>query len=176
MEKIPTQGGSLRIYISRDKREDNTVNQILNEEQEFKLYELKTYRQFSINILQLKSKTLELLKELKSKNKRIVGYGAPGKAANYLNYFGIGTNYLDALVDISPTKQGKYFPNTGLKIYSLEYLEKKTVDYIFILAWNYADSIIENLAYLKKKNVNFIISFPQLKIIKIGDSTKLGYI
>ncbi|MCO5229659.1 MAG: class I SAM-dependent methyltransferase [Chitinophagales bacterium] len=165
VEQIDTQGGSLRIYISKNKIKDNTIHLILKEEQDFHLYDLQIYHQFSERIKQLKIDTILLLQNLKSSQNTVVGYGAPGKASNYLNYFGINKIFFDALIDISPSKQGKYFPNTDLKIYSLDYFKDHEIDYIFILSWNYAETIISNLNYLREKGTRFIIGIPQLNII-----------
>ena len=43
---------------------------------------------------------------------------------------------------------------------------KNKPDYIIILAWNYAEHILQKHKELKKKNVKFIIPFPEVKIVK----------
>lgn len=166
VEKVATQGGSLRLHINIEKKvKDNFIIEILKEEEEFGLYEVDTYINFSKRIDSLRSDLCDLLKNLKSQESKIVGYGAPGKAATLLNYFDINNELLDYLVDVSSTKHQKYFPFTGLKIYNIDELDKNLPDYILILAWNYTSSILNNLAYLKAKNVKFILMYPELKII-----------
>lgn len=165
IEKIETQGGSLRLFISKKKLIAQNFNEIIEEEEKLGLYNLKTYQKFSEHILRLKSDTINLLQNLNSQGKSIVAYGAPGKAANYLNYFGLNTNYFKFIVDISPSKQYKYFPNTGLQILPLSSLDNIGIDFVFILVWNYADSIMENLNYLRSKHVKFIVGFPELSVL-----------
>lgn len=165
VKEVSTQGGSLRLYISRNNFSKSSVKHLLKRELEAGLNDKEIYFKFSQKISALKEETHQLLEELKSENKKIVGYGAPGKSANYLNYFGIGTNFLECLVDISPSKQGKYFPNTGLKIYSVEYLEEIDFDYVFILAWNYADTILSTLNHLRGRGVQFITGLPELRVL-----------
>lgn len=165
VEVIETQGGSVRLFASKIKWEAASVEKILDKERLGGLYHLDLYRVFSKKIKRLRDETITLLREIKSKGKCVIGYGAPGKAANYLNYFGINVQLFDCLIDISPSKHYKFFPNTGLKVYPLEYLEEKKIDYIFILVWNYLDSILEELSYLRDNNVQFIVGFPELKIL-----------
>ena len=44
-KKIDTHGGSIRIYVSKDKQKkvDNSVKKILNEEKKFGVQKFKTY-------------------------------------------------------------------------------------------------------------------------------------
>lgn len=165
IEEIETQGGSLRLFISKNNIIAEKFDSIIEKEEKLGLYKIETYQRFSEHILRLKTETSALLQKLKREGKTIVAYGAPGKAANYLNYFGLNTNYFSFIVDISPSKQYKYFPNTGLQILPLSSLENTGIDFVFILVWNYVDSIIENLNYLRDRNVKFIVGFPRIKIL-----------
>ena len=59
----------------------------------------------------------------------------------------------------------RYIANTDIPIYSKEKLndiENKENIYIVIMAWNYADTIINKL---KKNFSNFIVPFPNVYII-----------
>ena len=49
--------------------------------------------------------------------KRIAAYGASAKGSTLLNYFGIGSETLDFVVDRSTVKQGRYMPGVHLPIY-----------------------------------------------------------
>jgi hypothetical protein len=149
VEKISTQGGSLRLFIGK-KRPDQVLgfNEVLAEEEEFGICSLHTFEDFSQQIISCKEQTMDLLTKLKAANKTIVGYGAPGKAANTLNYFGINNTHLEYLVDVSSSKHGFIFPYTNLTIFPVERLLADKPDVVLILAWNYKDSI---MAYLKER-------------------------
>jgi hypothetical protein len=56
VEKINTHGGSLRIYISKNKKIKihSSVKQILKEEEKFGIKKFKTYKNFENQILQIK--------------------------------------------------------------------------------------------------------------------------
>lgn len=162
LEKVNTQGGSLRLYISKIVSSDYSVSEIFEEESKYNLHHTDTYKLFSKNIIKLKAQTLKLLEKINREGETVIGYGAPGKASNFLNYFGISKDNFKYLVDISPSKQHKFFPNTGLEIFPVEKLYEDNVDYIFILVWNYTESIMSNLKDLKDKGVKFIVCYPQL--------------
>lgn len=167
VDRSATQGGSLRLHISKKVPEKypDTVRSILIEEENNRLFDFSTYQSFSDNISTLKENVQLLLVQLNEGGKKVVGYGAPGKAATLLNYFKIDPNTVAYLVDISSTKHYKYFPNANIPIYPVNRLEEDAPDYILILAWNYADSIIRSLHYLKDKGTKFIILYPSLSII-----------
>ena len=95
-EKIKTHGGSLRIFISKNKKIKihKSINKILIEEEKFGIKKLKTYKKFSKKINKIKENVINNFAQLKKQNSTIVGYGAPAKATTALNFFGISRNKL----------------------------------------------------------------------------------
>ena len=69
------QGGSIRIYVSRQR--NNKVikkikNQIIFEDKILKMYNIQTYKQFMKNILKIKEKLNIILKKMSKKIKFLV--------------------------------------------------------------------------------------------------------
>ena len=163
-DKTDTHGGSLRAFIQKKngphKRTDS-VKIFLNEEERKGLSDISTYKKFSEKIERNKESLRKLLNGLKSNGKTIVGYGAPAKGNTLLNYFGIGTEMLDYVVDDSKWKQGLYTPGMHIPVVSSEKLSEKKPDYILILAWNFADSIISKVPDFDK----FILPVPIPQIV-----------
>ena len=60
-------------------------------------------------------------------------------------------------IDDSPSKQGMYTPIYHIPILSRKRAFKKKIDYILILAVNYADIIMSKEADFKKSGGHFII-------------------
>lgn len=166
VEKTDTHGGSLRIWAEKTEgtRPINyeALKTFLSEEASCGLNQIKTYTTFAREIDKNKERLLQLLKSLKAQGKRIAGYGAAAKGNTLLNHFEIGGEFLDYIVDDSPWKQGLYTPATRLPVVSRATLAEQKPDYILILAWNFAEPIMEKLGTGHK----FIIPVPKPMIIE----------
>ena len=142
-ERITMHGGSLRIVATQDsqKQANTSVSEILAYEKEKALDDPETWRNFGQNIgrkIEVVRKTMLQL----SKNNRIWGYGAAGKATLWVN--ACKMDYLEAMVDASPLRAGKLMPGTHTPIVFPDELKANPPDYIFVTAWNYADTIKSN--------------------------------
>ena len=78
-----------------------------------------------------------------------------------MNYCGVGPDLLDYVVDRSPLKQGLYMPGVHLPIFPPEKIEEDPPDCLLILAWNFADEIIEQQARFRERGGRFISPIPQ---------------
>lgn len=165
VEIVPMQGQSLRVYVAKDRAPHPRVGAILAEEESAGLTKEEGYRSFTQLVQGNKQKLLSLLKELKADGKKIIGYGAPAKAHTMLNFFDIGPETLDYLVDSTPLKQGLYSPGKHIPIVHPDTLKSDTPDYVLLLVWNYADAILEKEKALREKGVKFIIPVPGVRII-----------
>ncbi|MCF8011066.1 MAG: class I SAM-dependent methyltransferase [Clostridiales bacterium] len=167
VEEIPTHGGSLRIYAGHSEMEytanPNVIN-LLKKEKEMGIDNIKTYQLFNEQIKITKRKILKLLINLKEQGKKIVGYGAPAKGNTLLNYCGIGTDFLDYTVDITPYKQGLYLPGTRIPVFHTEKINETRPDYVLILPWNHKDEIIKRMGYIRKWGGKFIILIPEIEV------------
>ena len=144
-EEVDTHGGSLRVYCSNNKNKklNTTVNQIIQEEKKFGILNNETYIEFAKKVVQTKEESLNKINNLKSDDKNIIGYAAPAKATTVLNYFGLNSNDIDFIIEDNPLKHNKYIPGTGIKITDKESIDKKKVDTVIVMAWNFFDTIVE---------------------------------
>ncbi len=166
IEIVPTQGQSLRVYVSKDDRPvERRVADTLAVEKEAGLTDEETFRAFGRSIEANKQTLRTLLLDLKAQGKRIVGYGAPAKSCTLLNYYGIGTDILEYITDATELKQGLYTPGTHIPIVSPDILKKDTPDHIVLFAWNYADSILEREHDVRSRGSKFILIIPEVKIV-----------
>jgi len=154
VERINTHGGSIRVYACQDENIliDNSVKQLLKEEEEYGLKKLTTYIDFGKKIQNLKINVVNNLRKLKKKHKNIIGYGAPAKATTMLNFFNIGDE-IDLIIEDNKLKHEKYMPGVNIPIISKNKLKLKN-PMVLVLAWNFFDEIKKNNKDLAKNFIN----------------------
>ena len=141
------------------------LNHLTFLEDERNIYSGETLSNFENKVRVLKIELTTLLKNLKRKRKKIVGYGAAAKGNILTNYFNIGPAILDYIVDSTPYKQGLFTPGKHISVYEENRLTIDKPDYALILAWNFADEIIEKEKDFRKNGGKFIIPIPDVRII-----------
>jgi 23S rRNA U2552 (ribose-2'-O)-methylase RlmE/FtsJ len=164
---VSRYGGSIRCIVSKKfTSKSKRLLELLKIENKFLIEDCeKTYKKFVDNVINSKKKLIEILTELKSKNKKVIAKSCPARAVVLLNYCGLDNTCLTSVSE-QPTslKLNYYIPNTNLKITSDETLLKENPDYILLLAWHLSDPIIKKW---KKKGLKakFIVPLPDVQII-----------
>jgi len=169
VEELDIHGGSLRLYIKHLENNNieikNSVIEKLNQEKEIGLNKISTYEKFQLSVEEKKKETIKFLDEIKSKDKIIVGYGAPAKACTFLNVCNMSKKDLPFTVDKSSYKQGQFLPSTHIPIFNPEKIFESKPDYVLILAWNLKDEIIEQMKGIREWGGKFVVFIPKLEII-----------
>ena len=155
-EKVDTHGGSIRVYIKKDKKVkiEKSVKTMLKEEENFGIKNFKTYQKFGEKVYKIRENVLKNIKKLKEKNKTIIGYGAPAKATTALNFFGI-TEEIDFIVEDNKLKHNKFIPGVKIPIKNKSKIKDKK-NILLVLAWNFYNDI-------KKNNTNLSDNFVNIK-------------
>ena len=173
MEVIDVQerdihGGSFRVFISKSGNysKNQRVTQFEEKEGSLALADISSLKGFSQKVSLNKSTLLNLLIELKQSGKKIAAVSTPAKGMTLLNYCKIGPEILDFATEKSFLKIGKYTPGMHIPIKPDSALVTEKVDYALLLAWNFADEIIDNLKEYREKGGKFIIPIPEPKIIE----------
>ncbi len=168
VDELPTHGGSLRIYAAHSENSDvvvsENVKKVISDEKVYGLDRIDTYKEFYKKIEQIKRDSCELLIELKNRGKTIIGFGAAAKGNTFLNYCGIGREYIDFVADSSLVKQGMYLPGTRIPIVSPEMIKEKKPDYIIFLPWNLKEELTELLEFTREWGCKFITFIPEKEI------------
>ena len=121
---------------------------------------------FQSRIDVVKNNLSQLLKDIKEEGSSVAGYGAPTKSTTLMNYFELDESFIDYIIDDNPLKQGKYSPLLHIPVVSSDYLlGDSQPDYLLILAWNFAKSIIEKVKNSSDFTGKFIIPLPRVKIV-----------
>jgi len=167
---VPSHGGSIRCYAQKSGGHyelDSGVKHLVEKEIQAGLYDITTYAAYIAKIRNIGGELKGFLEKLKSRGKRIAGFGAPAKATTLMYQFGIGPEHIDYIIDDSPLKQGLFSPGKKIPIVASDALqdEKTRPDYLLILAWNFAETIINKNESFSRSGGKFIVPIPELKII-----------
>jgi len=106
-----------------------------------------------------------MLQGLREHGKKIAGFGAPAKATTLMHHFGVGSHMLDFIVDDNPRKQGLYTPGLHVPVVPAAKIAECKPDYLLVLAWNFADVIIQTHKPFVDAGGRFIVPLPNLEII-----------
>jgi SAM-dependent methyltransferase len=169
IEKLPTHGGSLRYFIKRVLNKKLKIKKNVSNQIKFEitngLENFTRYKKFAHDVYKSREMLVSLLKKLKKKNKKIIGYGATAKATTVLNYCKIGDDMIDYFLDTTPDKVGRYMPGTNIRIlkYNKKFMKKNY--FVFLGAWNFKKEIFIKESNFLKKGGKFISHIPFPRII-----------
>jgi hypothetical protein len=125
---------------------------MLKEEENYGIKDFRTYQKFGEKVYKIRENVLNNLKELKKKNKKIIGFGAPAKATTALNFFGISKE-IDFIVEDNILKHNKFIPGVKIPIRNKSHIKDKK-NILLVLAWNFYDDIKKNNSNLSEKFIN----------------------
>lgn len=167
VEQLAIHGGSLRFFLrpARGAAPSARVLALLDEEQRWGVDERATYDAFGDDVKALRESLRSLLTDLKARGGRLAAYGASAKGSTLLNYFGIGRDLLDFVVDRSTVKQGRYTPGTHLLIRPVDALSQDRPDYVLLLTWNFRDEILGQQESYRRAGGKFIIPIPEPTVV-----------
>lgn len=168
VERIDTHGGSIRVVVENTAGEAKvqpSVARLVALEERLKLGDPDTLRRFADGIAGIKATLVDLLRKLAADGAKIAGYGAPAKATTLIHHFGLEPDLISFIVDDSPLKQGLYTPGNHIPVLPSSALLEQKIDYVVVLAWNFADSIIRNNEAFGIAGGRFIVPLPEVKII-----------
>ena len=166
-QRVDSHGGSLRAIAQKKggpRKASPALAKAVAQEEELGLNKAETFKKFAISIETLKEDLGQLLRRLKTEGKSIAAFGAPAKATTLMYHFGIGADIIDFIVDDSPLKQGLYSPGMHIEVVSSEAIKERNPDYLLMLAWNFAQPIMEKQTDFKTRGGKFIIPLPKLEV------------
>ena len=169
IENTKTHGGSNRYFIKKKINTKFRINKKVNKniklEKRFGLHKLITYKKFARKVFTSKNKLCKIFTNLRSKNKKIIGYGATAKSCTVLNYCKINKKDIDFFYDTTSFKINKYLPGSKIKIRKYKKLNRNEADFVFLGAWNFKEEIFKKEREFIKRGGKFITHIPFPKII-----------
>lgn len=168
VQKIDTKGGSIRCFIQLaegTRPVSQAVSEIVAEEREKGFWGPEPYLVLAERIKEAGQQLETELAKLKGEGKRIAGFGASVGATTLLYEFGLD-KYLDFLVDDNPVKHQTFSPGHHIPVLSPAALKERKPDFLVVLPWRYAETIMEKHWAFVEQGGNFIVPWPKLEVKK----------
>jgi hypothetical protein len=161
-------GGNIRAYIAKKDLYEikDSVKELLNIELRKKIFHPDTWKKFRQRVSVNRHKFMELAYESKKYGKTFVADSCPGRGAVLINYYGLDQSILSYVAQLpNSEKVGQFVPGTDIPIVDNSIILEDNPDYVVILAWHYADYIINNW---RKKGLKskFILPLPNFSVIE----------
>jgi hypothetical protein len=166
IEKLPTHGGSIRIYVTKSSsvwEVDHSVLDLLEEESEIDPRNESVWRLIQERSLQAKTDLLRELNVCKNRGTKVAAYGAAAKGNTLLNYSGVTADLVEYVVDLNPHKQGNYLPGSKIPIVGLEHFANNPPDVLLILPWNLASEVKAQLKKEVQNGLKLLRAIPNLE-------------
>lgn len=166
-KRVGNREGSIRVYVSWKGQYpvNKHVKELLNLEKKYKLFNPKTWAKWRNDVQTEKEEMMKFLYQVRHQGKKVVADSCPGRGVVLFNYYGVDRTLIPYISQLPGSEKiGKYLPGTHIPIVDNKIIMKEKPDYIIILAWHYADYIINNW---RKKGLKskFIIPLPKFRII-----------
>lgn len=148
VKRIPTHGGSVRVYAARPGRYEvrPSVAERLAHEDAFGLSDGSALDTFRDRVVASKVDLYALLSKIKKPGVRIFGIGAPSRASTLINYLGLDDGVVEAVMEVSTShKLNKFVPGTRIPVLDEAKLFAEQPDYALLLSWHIADELAANL-------------------------------
>lgn len=162
-------GGSFSITVaksvSRHFKNSKLIDKILSEENSKGLHTLKPYGDFKQRVLKHREEIQKFILEIKSKNKKIFGYGASTKGNVVLQFCNITQNDIPFIAEVNPDKFSCFTPGTNIPIIPEEEARKIKPDYFLVLPWHFRKGIIDRERNFLESGGKLLFPLPFLETV-----------
>lgn len=166
VRRIPSHGGSIRVYASRSREYpvDPSVDGLLREEIAAGLASGSWIDGFRERVVRSKLELYELLTRLGSK-RRIYGVGAPSRASTLINFLGLDDGIVECVLEVPESlKLHRYIPGTKIPVVEESRLYRDQPPFALLLSWHIGQELC---AALKRRGYrgDFIIPLPRPEVV-----------
>ncbi len=146
VERLPTHGGSLRVFAAAGKRPASaTLLAVAAEEAARGVDADAFYLGFEARVRQVVAGLRAWLAAQRAAGRRVGAYGAAAKGNTLLNAAQLGAEDIVAVADRSTAKQGRLLPGSHVPVVTPAALLELGLDDILILPWNIGEEIAGQL-------------------------------
>jgi len=155
-ELSPIHGGSIiahATHTNRARPSERLLALVASEDRDG-ANTLPWYEAFGRRIAQRREENLAFLRACRAAGKQVFGLGAPVKGNTLLNYYGIGSDLIECLVERNPHRRGLFAPGSHIPVRIEDELSGPP-DVYYVLAWNFKREILLRYADLIADGVEF---------------------
>jgi SAM-dependent methyltransferase len=149
VERSDVYGGSIRVFgcWKGDHEISPRVGELLDEEEQARLYEPETFEAFAATIQAKRRRVFEEVYSHVREGRKVIGIGAPAKASTVCNYCGLGRHLVDYITEINPLRVGRYLPGVHIPIVEERWMfeDPEPAAAGILFAWNYYDEVVPKL-------------------------------
>jgi len=160
--RIPIHAGSVRVTAARagaPRMAAPIVAEMLAVESGWQV------ERFAEQVESRRVTLRNLVRDLRTAGRRVVGYGAAGRSTILLNFCELGADLVEYVVDMSPLRSGKYVPGVSIPIVPPDVFHAQPPDYAIMTAWNYEPEIIQKEQAFLSQGGRFIVPLPDVRIV-----------
>lgn len=161
-------GGNIRAYVAwkGSRAVQSSVGELLRLEEKTGLNDIQTYVEFRNRVYESRSRLMELAYEAQRKGIAFVGNSCPGRCSTLLNFCGMTTDLMPYIAE-QPTslKLGLFVPGRHIPVLNNQRLIDEQPEYVVLLAWHYAEPIMEQLRERGLKS-KFVIPLPEVAVVE----------
>ncbi len=149
VRRSEVHGGSFRVFacFAGAHPVHARVGELMAAEEQAKLYDPATTAAWAQSIEQRRRELHDKIWSLVRAGKKVIGIGAPAKAATVCSYCRLGPEVIDYITEINPLRVGKYLPGAHIPIVDEElmFTDPRPADAAILFAWNYYDETVPKL-------------------------------
>jgi SAM-dependent methyltransferase len=168
VDRAEVHGGALVVYAGvRSCRwpTDPAVGRMVAEERDAGLAGLAAFAAFAAGVGAARRRIGGLVRRLAGEGHRVAAYGAAAKGATLLNACQLGRAEIEYCQDTTALKQGLLMPGSGVPIVSPAVAAARPPMYYLLLAWNYAEEIVQREQNFLANGGRFVIPGPAPRIV-----------
>lgn len=168
VERIPTHGGSLRVFVSRADaswQESAELERVRRLEQDAQLDTKAGYEGFQEQVAAVEVAFQEFLRKQRRAGLRIAAYGAAAKGNTFLNVCGATSDDIEFAVDRNESKQGTFLPGSHIPVLKPDEVFTRKPEILLILPWNLEAEIREQMKGLRDWGGKFAVAFPEARLL-----------
>lgn len=165
----PVFGGSLRVVLGHaaaGRTVDASVPAVLEAEEAAGLADGSGLETFGSRARTAAAALHGYLRQEQAAGRRVVGYGAPSKAAVLLGLSRVGRDLLPFTVDAAPAKHGLSLPGGRIPIRPVADLLAARPEVVLVLTWDIADEVVPQLEAAGGWGARYVLPLPEPHVVQ----------